>query len=220
MKALLSNPKAVAGISVAVAAVVLAGGWFLLVNPQREEAAKLDGEIAAVDKRIAQRKAELSSPKREVRIRQSDLYRLRRAMPSVVDMPGVMLDLDRLAKRAEVKFDAITPQGEVALNGFAMRPIDVVLSGRFTNVSRFLRELRTLVRVRKGKLDARGRVFAVDSVQFIESKDGFPDVEATLRVNAFVHGSGALPPGVQNEAAPNEETSGPNTSVSAVGANP
>lgn len=220
MKAVLANPKAVAGLSVAVAALVLAGGWLLLVNPQRDEAAKLDQQIAAVDKKVSQRKAELANPKRQVLIRQSDLYRLRRAMPSVADMPGVMLELDRLARRADVNFDSIAPQGEVQLNGFGMRPITVVLSGRFVNVSRFLRELRKLVAVKKGKLDARGRVFAVDSVQFIESKDGFPDVEATLRVNAFVQGGGVLPPGVQDEVAPNEETPGsPSTSVSAVGAN-
>jgi Tfp pilus assembly protein PilO len=222
MKAVLSNPKAVAGLAVAVAGLVLAGGWFLLVSPQRDEATELDQQIAAVEKDVAQRKAELANPKRQVRVRQSDLYRLRRAMPDSANMPGVMLELDRLAGKSKVSFESIAPQGEVQLNGFSVSPVELVLTGRFVNVSRFLRELRTLVAVENGKLDARGRIYSVDSVQFIESEDGFPDVEATLRVNAFKYGGGALPPGVQaDEAAPNEETPGsPNTSVSAVGATP
>lgn len=220
MKALLANPKAVAGLAVAAAALIAAAGWFLLVSPQRDEATRLDDEIAVTEKKIVQRKAELAGPRREVRVRQSDVYRLRRAMPDTADIPGVMFELDRLAKRAKVEFQAISPQAEVQLNGFTVWPVQVIVNGRFANVSRFLRELRTLVTVKKSKLDARGRVYSVDSVQFTESQDGFPDVEADLRVNAFVHGGGALPPNVQDEAAPNEETPGSSTSVSAVGATP
>lgn len=220
MKAALSNPKIVAGLAGGIVALVLAGGWFLLVSPQRDEAAELDGRIASVEKQVAARKAELASPRRQVRIRQSDVYRLRRAMPDAADLPGVMLELDRLASKTKVGFESIAPETELQLNGFRVRPVQVVLAGRFTNVSRFLRELRSLVTVKKGKLDARGRVYSVDSVQLTESKDGFPDVEATLKVNTFVHGGGALPPGVEDGGAPNEELPAAGTSVSAVGANP
>jgi Tfp pilus assembly protein PilO len=220
MKAALSNPKAVAGLAVALAGLMIVGGWFLLVSPQRDEATELDQQITAVEKQVVQRKAELANPKRQVRVRQSDVYRLRRAMPDAADVPGVMLELNRLAEKTKVEFQSIAPQGEVQLNGFSVSPVELVLSGRFVNVSRFLRELRTLVTVKNSKLDARGRVYSVDSVQFIESQDGFPDVEATLRVNAFKHGGGVLPTDVSgDETAPSQETPS-STSVSAVGATP
>jgi Tfp pilus assembly protein PilO len=220
MKAALSNPKAVAGLAAGIAVLVIAGGWFLLVSPQRDKSTELEGRIASVEKQVAARKAELANPKRQVRIRQSDVYRLRRAMPDAADLPGVMLELDRLASKTKVSFESISPESELQLNGFRVRPVQVILAGRFANVSRFLRELRSLVTVKKGKLDARGRVYSVDSVQMTESKDGFPAVEATLKVNAYVHGGGALPPGVEEGTAPNEEQPAASTSVSAVGANP
>jgi hypothetical protein len=143
-------------------------------------------------------------------------------MPDKADMPGVMLELNRLAEKTKVSFESIAPQGEVQLNGFSVSPVELVLSGRFVNVSRFLRELRMLVTVKKSKLDARGRVYSVDSVQFTESQDGFPDVEATLRVNAFKHGGGMLPPDVSTDgsASTGETPGSSSTSVSAVGATP
>jgi hypothetical protein len=60
--------------------------------------------------------------------------------------------------------------------------------------------------VRDGEVAANGRLFNVQSVTFGEGTDGFPQIKATLTVNAFVLGEGdpaatqAAPPAPAEEA--------------------
>jgi hypothetical protein len=48
--------------------------------------------------------------------------------------------------------------------------------------------------VRNGQLEANGRLFTVNSLNFVESERSFPDIKATLSVSAFVYGTGAPQP--------------------------
>jgi hypothetical protein len=59
--------------------------------------------------------------------------------------------------------------------------------------------------VRHGELHATGRLFAVDSVGFAESESGFPDLTASLTLNAYVYGTSAP----ANEVPPPAETTPP-----------
>lgn len=197
MSSLLENRRAVTALAVAGLVAVLAAGWFLLVTPKRERSAKLDDEIAAVQAQITTREADLANPTADVRLRASDRYRLAKAMPDSVDMAGIILDLSRLARSSGVSFSAITPTTPVASAGYTVQPVGVVLEGRFANLTRFLRDVRTLVLVRDGTLDARGRLYAVDQVEFSQPDDetGFPLVKATLAVDAFVFSPGAAAEG-------------------------
>ena len=62
-----------------------------------------------------------------------------------------------------------------------------MLEGRFTNVSKFLREVRKLVGVQSGRLAVKGRVYTVDQVTLEQPAGGetFPVVRATVTVNAY-----------------------------------
>jgi hypothetical protein len=46
--------------------------------------------------------------------------------------------------------------------------------------------MRNLVRVENGRLYTAGRLFDVSNVQFAEGTKGWPQVQATLTINAFV----------------------------------
>jgi hypothetical protein len=52
--------------------------------------------------------------------------------------------------------------------------------------------------VHAGRLDATGRLFSVDTLTFNESTLKFPQIQATLVIDAFVYGTGvpavATPP--------------------------
>ena len=67
------------------------------------------------------------------------------------------------------------------------QPLDVVVQGRFGNISSFLGDLRTLVSVRGKRLDARGRLYSVSSVSITapDSPDKFPIVKAAVKLNAY-----------------------------------
>jgi hypothetical protein len=69
-------------------------------------------------------------------------------------------------------------------------PICVSFQGIFYNLADFLYRLRSLVSLHAGSLDATGRLFSVDTLTFNESTLKFPQIQATLVIDAFVYGTG------------------------------
>jgi hypothetical protein len=119
----------------------------------------------------------------------------------------VLLELNRIARETGIRFESITPQEPSDAGGYQRRPIDLIFDGNFYELSDFLFRLRSLVRVRGGELQATGRLFTVNSLNFVESERAFPQIKATLNVSAFVYGTGetaapaAQPPAAQPPAA-------------------
>ena len=94
---------------------------------------------------LAEKRAELARPSAAVRVKADDLFRLSKALPGQIDSAGVLLDLDRVAKQNKLTFWSLTPAQPVPTTEMLQQPYDVVLEGRFANVSKFLREIRKLV---------------------------------------------------------------------------
>ena len=179
-------------------------GYFVLVRPQGAKASELDAQIAATQQEIEKScRLMLEASQRAPAIRVADLFRLTTAMPDQPDMPGMLLELNQIAADAGIRFDSITPQPAVALAGYQAIPVTVVFDGNFYSLSDFLYRLRTLVRVRRGELAATGRTYAVDSIEFSESQKQFPNITATLTIDAFVYGTGT---GAPPSAAPTTTT--------------
>jgi hypothetical protein len=182
------------GVLVAVFVLVYAGaGYFLLVSPKKSEASRLDGEIAATHVELSAARAAVAVQDDTQPIAVADVFRLGTAMPGTADMPGILLELSRIAEETGIRFKSITPQQAAPAAAYYYVPIDVAFDGTFYALSDFLFRLRTLVTVRRGELHATGRLFSVDSVDFSESEKGFPVLGANLRLNAFVYGAGTPP---------------------------
>jgi Tfp pilus assembly protein PilO len=182
----------------AALALVLLAGWFLVVSPKRTRADELQGQVAVAQTELAQKRAELARPSAAVRIKANDLFRLSKALPGAQDTAGVILDVDRLAGQHGLTFWSLTPEPAQVGTGILRQPYGVVLEGRFGDVSRFLRDLRTLVKIKKGqRLDARGRIYTVDRLELKEPESAkkFPVVKASLTVNAYSYAGDAVPPG-------------------------
>jgi hypothetical protein len=190
----LSQPVVIALIVLGFVLVAL-GGWFVLIGPQRSKAADLDKQIAATNTSIASAQALTLEAKKGARIRVADLYRLTKAMPDQVDMAGILLELNQVAEDSGITFEQITPSTTAtAITGYLAIPITVEFQGNFYDLSDFLYRLRNLVDVRRGTLDATGRLFAIDEVDFAEaSPPGFPQIRAHLMIDAFVFGTGTAP---------------------------
>lgn len=198
-----------------VAAVILAyaaAGYFLLVSPKKAEATRLDEEIAATQVELRNALAATAAQDDTQPIAVADIFRLAIAMPSTPDMPGILLELSRIAEETGIRFKSITPQSALPVAGYQVVPIDVAFDGSFYALSDFLFRLRTLVTVRRGELHAAGRLFSVASVDFSESDRGFPLLAATLKLNAYVYGQAGAPSAVP----PPAET--PATTTTAEGA--
>jgi len=191
----LKNPTFAAAAALGTGVLILAAGWFLLVSPQRSKSSELQTQVDQARSQIAVRRAALAAkPKITIGTRSSDLYRLTKSVPDRTDMPGLLLELNRLAGRTGVTFTSMTPSQPVAGLGYNVQPLGVVVQGRYSAVSKFLNRLRKQVSVRKGLLSAHGRLFAIDNVELGQPETGqFPLVRAALTIDAFVYAGGSAP---------------------------
>jgi Tfp pilus assembly protein PilO len=197
----LPKPAAIAIVVVALL-VVTAAGYFLLISPQRSKSAELARESQAVEAQIQARRIANAQARNVEPIRVADLFRVTKAMPPTDDMPGMILELNRIARQTGIRFESITPQEAADAGGYLRRPIDLVFDGNFYELSDFLFRLRSLVRVRGGQLEATGRLFTVNALNFVESQRSFPRIKATLNVSAYVYGTGATTPAQPTPAQP------------------
>jgi hypothetical protein len=178
-------------ITVAVLLVVAALGYFVLVRPQKGTAANLSKQIAAEQKQVDDARALLVKAKDAQKVRVADLFRLTKAMPDQPDEAGIVLELNNIARQSGISFDSIAPQGSTPLSGYQVVPISVVFNGNFFELNDFLLRLRNLVDVRRGALEADGRLFTVDAINFNEGERKFPQIQASLTIDAYMYGTGA-----------------------------
>jgi type IV pilus assembly protein PilO len=223
VKALSQN--ALIGVIVAGVLVFGLAAWFLLVHPQsgkvsslKQQAQDVQAKIDAYHQQVA---AARSAPKIEV----ADVYRLAKAMPTKTDMPDLVLELSALARDTGIRFDSISPQPIAAVGSYSVLPVSVTFVGNFYDLADFLYRLRSLVTVHAGRLDATGRLFSVDTLAFNESEKKFPQIQATLVIDAFVYAAApasvpaATPPAATTSSTTTTTTGGtPSSSASATGA--
>ena len=207
----IPKPAAIALVVVALL-VVAALGYFVVISPKRSASADLATQIEVTETEIVNRRlAARSTPKVEP-IRAADLFRVTKAMPGKADMPGVLLELNRIARDTGIRFESITPGDTADAGGYSRQPIDLIFEGSFYELSDFLYRVRTLVSVHGGRLQATGRLFTVRTLTFVEGEAGFPQIKATLGVDAYVYAAGTEaatppaaatpPPAAQPPAAP------------------
>jgi hypothetical protein len=208
-------------ITIAVLIVVAALGYFAVVRPQKATASGLSKQIAAEQKKIDDARALLVRAKNAQKVRVADLFRLTKAMPDQPDEAGILLELNDVARQSGISFDSISPGGSTLLSGYQVVPINVVFNGNFFQLNDFLFRLRNLVDVRRGALAADGRLFTVDTIHFDEGEAKFPQIDASLTIDAYIYGTGATvsapPQATTGSTTPGSTTPGSTTATTTTG---
>jgi type IV pilus assembly protein PilO len=231
MKGKSLSGNALIGIIVAGVLVFGLAAWFLVVHPQSGKVASLKKQAQGVQEKIDAYNQQVATARSAPKIEVADVYRLAKAMPTKTDMPDLVLELSQLARDTGISFDSISPQPVAAVGSYSVMPISVTFNGNFYNLADFLYRLRSLVTVHGGRLDATGRLFSVDTLAFNESELKFPQIQATLVIDAFVYAAApaavpaATPPAATTPAATTTTTTAgtttsetPSSSASATGA--
>jgi Tfp pilus assembly protein PilO len=192
--------------------LVAAVGWFGLIGPKRSTANSLKQQTAAVQAQIAANRSSAFTQALPA-VRSASVYRLAMAMPTKLQTANIILQLNALAQSSGISFDRIEPNavgststavpGAVGTDPFVVAPIQVQFTGSFYNLLSFLQRVRNLVRVQGNRLYTAGRLFDVSQVSFAESTKGWPQITATLTLNAFV----PQPPQLAAPATPGSTTS-------------
>jgi Tfp pilus assembly protein PilO len=187
------SPRAQTALVAGVLLVVTMMGYFVLIAPKRSTAADLKKQTASVQTQIDRNRSSAFTQALPA-VRSANIFNLSQAMPSQLDTPEVILQLNQLAEDSGISFNQIQPGADGAAaevtadatTPFAAMPIQVQFTGSYYNLLAFLQRLRNLVRVENGKLFTAGRLFDVSDVKFDAGPKGFPQIQATLIVNALV----------------------------------
>jgi hypothetical protein len=81
--------------------------WFLLLAPKREDASKVRNQLSqaqAVRDTAQQKASQLSGAKRSFAADYATVIRLGKSIPASVDMPSLLVQLDRAARGTGIKF--------------------------------------------------------------------------------------------------------------------
>jgi Tfp pilus assembly protein PilO len=175
---------------------VLAAGWFGLVAPKRDEATQLDAQIATARtnlagsaSRLAQyRAARTSLLKHPAALRESD-----RALPTRADMPDLLRQLTKTAEGANVDVGDITA-GSGATDpsnpGIGTVGLQLNFTGGYVALQKYLAKLHKFVAVRGTKVDAKGRLMSLDTIQLGRGDNG--GLAAKVGATVYVLQAGAL----------------------------
>lgn len=105
---LTARDKKIAMILVPVLVVV--GFWFLVIAPKRQESARLGEQLAKAEQTRddAEAKAtQLEAAKSTYAKDYTTVVRLGKAIPSALDMPSLLVQLDKAAKGTNIDFDSV-----------------------------------------------------------------------------------------------------------------
>jgi hypothetical protein len=206
----------------AVAAVaVVAAFYFLALAPKREEATKLDGDIAAKQQEVDQSKALLASygdAKARYKENYATIARLGKAVPADDDVRSLLVQLSDAAAKSDVTFHALNvggsggsaePQaiapgalapapGTVAVGsaGFKAMPFSFGFEGSFFRLSDFFNRLEDFVTVENKKLDVTGRLLLIGSINVLPGQ-GTKQLTATIGAASYL-----VPPATDVTGAP------------------
>ena len=81
---------------------------------------------------------------------------------------------------------ALPPGAVIGTAGFPTMPFSFNFTGSFFNMQRFLKAINGLTAVQGKNINVKGRLLTVDGVGLKAGPKGFPDVDATVAVTAYL----------------------------------
>jgi Tfp pilus assembly protein PilO len=201
-------------LSVVALGAAIAAFYFFVLEPKREEVAKLDTDIAAQKAEIEQARLTLAGyeeAKRTYKKNYATLARLGKAVPADDDVRSLMVQLESTADRSGVTFekiemannlggdtstDAAAPAagelaaapGTVPVAGgvLSAMPFSFSFTGSYFDLTAFFARLEHYVSLNNAKLDSTGRLMRLESISITPSAVGFPDMLAEINAATYL----------------------------------
>jgi hypothetical protein len=214
------SKKVMIGALAAIAAA--AAFWFLALTPQREEAARLDVDIAAKQAEVDQSVAQLATyaeAKDNYKVNYTTMTRVGKAVPADDDVRSLLVQINDAADRAKVDFQAINIGGgtsaapdatetaatpgalapapgavKVGSAGFSAMPFSFGFAGSYFRLSDFLNRLEDFVTVTNRDVDVTGRLLLLGSISLTAEQGDLRNLKAQVGAASYL--------------APTEETVG------------
>jgi hypothetical protein len=172
---------------------VLVVGYLTLISPKRAKAADLESQAVAAQSQLTLALAASHQPGGKTPAGAPDLFRLSKAMPDRVDTAGALLDLAKLAKAAGVTIESLLPAEPIAATtgSYQLASITATFSGTYSQLTNLLSRARRLVVVHHGRIESRGRLFGVDSIQFVPDAPNSSILKGTVKFETYIYSTAA-----------------------------
>lgn len=205
-------------LAVIVVAGVLAGGFFFVVKPKRAEMRALDTQISTAQSRLDTAVSTLDNEqaaKARISHDLGGLLAAGKAVPTTVAMPALLRQLQSTGDRGGVTMTSFTTGGTSAAAptststpstgataGVQTQTLQLQFGGGFIDLQRFLAHLQSFVDVSRQRVQATGRLLALDSVQLASA--GAKAKGLTAQVGATIYSLD--PQALRAAAAPGAST--------------
>jgi outer membrane murein-binding lipoprotein Lpp len=182
-------------IPAVLAVVAVAAFYMMVLSPKRDEAARLDKDIAAKQSQLEQSRIQAASYEKaraNYKTNYTTLTRLGKAVTADDDVRSLLVQLDDAARRSKVDFHMINvgaaagqpaeagasseparPPGAVPVGsaGFSAMPFSFGFEGGFFRLSDFFNRLEDFVTVTNKDVDVTGRLLLVGSISVTPKAD-------------------------------------------------
>lgn len=179
-----------------IAVLILVAGWFLLVSPKRAEVADLQ---AQADQQLSENSSlqtqleVLKQQNKDLPEKQAELAALQTKIPQTPDLPTYIREMQTLGKQSGVAFTSLTPAAPVSLTGstsdgalvpeeLAAINVDMVVTGSYFEITKFVNELETSSRYTLLGSFALGEGEGAGDTE----SSGRSDLTATLNARIFM----------------------------------
>jgi hypothetical protein len=191
----------------AVALVAVGGYWKLALAPKREQAAKLEQEVAVAEAQVVQTQSLIRTyegAQKEYKANYATMVRLGKAVPTDDDMRSLMVQLDTSAKRSGIDFDTVNlnaaggssatsatgapagPPGAINTGAFSAMPFQFSFTGTFGTLGNFFTRLESFVTLDGDAIDVRGRLLRIESLKLEPAADGWPGLQASVGASSYI----------------------------------
>jgi type IV pilus assembly protein PilO len=209
----------------------MAAYWLLLLGPLRAEAGQVEEQVTqqtqARDAAVA-RVAELERARSTYAADYETVVRLGKAIPTTVDMPSLLVQVEDAARAAGIELTGVTPGERAAAvgesgvtaadtqttrdarapeaaaapaSGLDTVPLQFTLSGDFFALADFLHRQKRFVRVAGDRVEVSGRLMTVDSFHLAVA-EGARELTVDMAATVYLSPKGAPGASAGAPAAP------------------
>jgi hypothetical protein len=181
-----------------VVIAVLGAGWILLVKPERQEASKLQSQVAEAQSKLSSAESTLQNARRakeQYEAAYAAVVNLGKAVPASEEVPSLMYQLAQASNQKRVDFASISTSTSGSGSGsgaggaagagasaasassaptaFTQMPFTFVFNGSFFQLDHLFEELdRFTKRSTTGDLQVSGRLLTIQSVKLSPASGG------------------------------------------------
>lgn len=204
------------GVTAILVVVALAAGWMLIVQPRRDQASKLAGQIGTAQSQLDTARSQVAagmSARNQFANDYTQLVRLGEAVPYDDDVPSLIYQIQGAASAAGVDFrnlqvasssgsstpppsggssssssssTQLPPGVSVGAAGVPAEQFNFVLQGNFFHLADFFNRLQQFVIVGANQIDISGRLLSINGISFSAATQGFPQITANVSATAYL----------------------------------